>query len=129
MSDGAREAAQTYFAAWQARDFDQLRSVLADDATNRGPLGAANTGQECLDDLRDMARIVTGLNVNKVFTDGPDVLTWYDLHTLSASPTPAATWMHVEDGKITRIRTVFDPRELAAQDPGGPAAAEPVARH
>jgi hypothetical protein len=129
MTNSAREAAETYFTAWQARNFDQLRSVLADDATSRGPLGAANTGEECLADLRSMAPMVQRLNVNKVFTDGPDVLTWYDLHTANASPTPAATWMHIEDGKITRIRTVFDPRELAAQDPSNATASEPIARH
>jgi ketosteroid isomerase-like protein len=113
MSDlAAQAAAETYFAAWQARDFDRLRSVLADGATFRGPLGTADTGDECLKGLQGMAKMLTGINIIKMFTDGPDVLTWYDLHTADASPTPTANWMHVEDGKITRIRAVFDPREL-----------------
>jgi hypothetical protein len=49
-------AAEAYFKAWQARDFGPLRPVLADGATFRGPLGSANTGEECLAGLRQMAR-------------------------------------------------------------------------
>jgi hypothetical protein len=115
VSDDARTAAETYFDAWQARDFDRLRSVLADDATFRGPLGVANNGDECLAGLQGMAKVLTGINIAKIFVDGPDVLTWYDLHSTQASPTPTANWMHVEDGKITRIRAVFDPREITGQ--------------
>jgi ketosteroid isomerase-like protein len=115
VSDDARAAAETYFAAWQARDFGRLRSVLHDGATFRGPLGAANSGDECLEGLRGMAQMLTKINVLKVFVDGPDVLTWYDLHTTQAPPTPTANWMHVEDGKITRIRVTFDPREITGQ--------------
>jgi hypothetical protein len=113
VSDDARRAAETYFEAWLGRDFDRLRPLLADDATFRGPLGAANSGDECLDGLRGMAQMITDIKILKMFVDGPDVLTWYDLHTASASPAPTANWMHVEDGKITRIRAVFDPREIA----------------
>jgi hypothetical protein len=29
-----------------------------------------------------------------------------------APPTPAANWSHIENGKITRIRATFDPREI-----------------
>jgi hypothetical protein len=52
-----------------------------------------------------------------VFVDGPDVLTWFDLHTTVAPPAPTANWQHVEDGRITRIRVAFDPRALTG---GGP---------
>ena len=51
--------------------------------------------------------------IRKTFVDGPDVLTWYDLHTTVASPVPVANWLHIEDGKITSLRVAFDARELA----------------
>ena len=44
--------------------------------------------------------------------DGPDVMTWYDLLTEKAPPTPTVNWMHVEGGKIRRIRATFDPRAI-----------------
>lgn len=56
---------------------------------------------------------MTGLEIRKVFRDGPDVLTWFDLATSVAETVPVANWMHVEDGKITRIRVAFDARGIA----------------
>ena len=113
MTDAAATAA-TYFDAWQARDFARLRSVLADDVEFAGPLARVKGGDECLRGLRGMAQIMTGLEVRKVFRDGPDVLTWFDLATSVAETVPVANWMHVEDGKITRIRVAFDARGVAS---------------
>jgi ketosteroid isomerase-like protein len=112
MTDAAATAA-TYFDAWQARDFARLRSVLADDVEFAGPLARVKGGDDCLRGLRGMAQIMTGLEVRKVFRDGPDVLTWFDLATSVAETVPVANWMHVEDGKITRIRVAFDARGIA----------------
>lgn len=112
MSDDPRSTAATYFEAWMRHDFDTLRSILDDQATFRGPLGSADSGEECLAGLQAMAGMITEINVLKVFVDGSDVLTWYDLRTEHAPPAPTANWMHVEDGRITRIRATFDPRGL-----------------
>jgi ketosteroid isomerase-like protein len=112
MTDAAATAA-TYFDAWQARDFARLRSVLADDVEFAGPFARVKGSDDCLRGLRGMAQIMTGLEVRKVFRDGPDVLTWFDLATSVAETVPVANWMHVEDGKITRIRVAFDARGIA----------------
>ena len=104
--------AATYFRAWKERDFAALRSILADDVTFRGPLGTADGADECVKGLEGMARILDDIVVQHVFVDGPDVLTWFDLHTTVAPPAPTANWQHVEDGKVTRIRVAFDPRAL-----------------
>jgi ketosteroid isomerase-like protein len=109
MTD-ATTAAATYFEAWKARDFARLRSVLADDVDFAGPLGTAKGGEDCLRGLEGMSQIMTGIEVRKVFDDGPDVLTWFDLATKVAETVPVANWMHVEDGKIARIRVTFDAR-------------------
>jgi ketosteroid isomerase-like protein len=115
VADNDAEAvARAYFSAWEDGDFDALRSILADDANFRGPLGSANGGDECVAGLRGMAQMMTRIQILKVFVNGPDVLTWYDLHTEKASPAPTANWMHIEDGKIVRIRATFDPREIVA---------------
>src|ERR1017187_2475997 len=63
--------------------------------------------------LAGMSRIMTGIEVRKVFDDGSDVLTWFDLATSLADPVRVANWMRVQDGKITRIRVAFDPRGIA----------------
>jgi ketosteroid isomerase-like protein len=106
------QVAETYFRCWVAGEFTTLRGVLADDATFRGPLGTADDGDSCLAGLRGMHAILSDVVVLKRFVDGPDVLTWFELHTTVAPPAPTANWMHVEDGRITAIRVTFDPRAV-----------------
>jgi len=115
--DDAATAAAIYFDAWQARDFARLRSVLADDVDFAGPLGQVRGGDECLRGLQGLSEIMTGIQIQKVFTAGPDVLTWYDMATAVADPVPVANWMQVKDGKITYSRTVFDSGPLVAARP------------
>lgn len=103
---------ETYFQAWQGQDFDTLRSVLAENATFRGPLGAADNADECIAGLRGMSKTMTGITVLKRLVDGLDVVTMFELHTADAPACLTANWSHVEDGKITSIRVAFDPRPL-----------------
>jgi SnoaL-like domain len=107
-----RAIAESYFRAWKERDFTTLRSILANDATFRGPLGTADDADQCVKGLQGMAQILDDIDVQHVFVDGPDVLTWFELHTSVAPPVPTANWQHIENGKITRIRVTFDPRAL-----------------
>ena len=110
--DSTTAAAETYFDAWLARDFARLGTVLADDVDFAGPMGRVKGRDECLRGLKGLATIMTGIDVQKVFSAGSDVLTWYDMATTVADPVPVANWMHIEDGKITRIRVAFDPRGI-----------------
>src|SRR5215475_3350343 len=100
MTQSPAEVGAIYFDAWMRGDFDAVRAVLADDATFEGPLGRASNADECVAGLRRMSQIVTDIVVRKTFVDGPDVLTWYDLHTATTEPVPTVNWRHVRDGKI-----------------------------
>ncbi len=113
MTD-TRGIAETYFDSWKNKDFETFRSILADDVTFNGPLGTAADADECVQGIKGMSEIVTDIVVTKMFVDGPDVVTWFDLHTSVAPPCPTANWSHVEDGKVTRIRVAFDPRPLVS---------------
>ena len=112
MADAAALAA-TYFRAWQDKDFRLYRSVLAEDATFDGPMGQARNADECVQGLRGLSQITTGIVIRRVFVDGDDVTTWFELHT-SVTPEPllVANWSHVRDGKIAAIHVAFDPRPL-----------------
>src|SRR6476659_4329995 len=107
-----RSVAEAYFRAWKGRDFTTLRGILADDVTFRGPLATLDNADDCVKGLECMAQILDDIVVQHVFVDGPDVLTWFDLHTTVAPPAPTANWQHVENGRITSIRVTFDPRPL-----------------
>ncbi|MGU3290928.1 nuclear transport factor 2 family protein [Williamsia sp. M5A3_1d] len=108
------EISATYFSAWKDKDFDTLRSILADDVTFDGPLASLDNADDCVAGLRGMSEILADLEILKVAVDGPDVITWFRLHTTVAEPAPTVNWQTVVDGKISAIRVVFDPRQLVS---------------
>jgi len=109
-----RALATAYFRAWKAHDADALRALLADDATFDGPLGTAGDADEMAAAIQGLFAITTDVVVQVMAADGGDVITWFDLHTTVAPPTPVANWSQVSDGKIARVRATFDPRALVA---------------
>ena len=111
-----RAIAEAYFECWRSNDWERLRSLLADEASFRGPLASIDGADALVEGLKGLSRITTDIVVHKRFVDGPDVLTWFDLHTSVASPAPTANWSHVENGRITAIQVTFDARELAPPD-------------
>jgi hypothetical protein len=113
MAGDAAKVARTYFDAWKVDDFETMRSLVDDDVTFTGPLGQVEGAEDYMEGIKGMSRIKSDLVIEKTFVDGPDVLTWYELHTTVASPVPVANWLHIEDGKITSLRVAFDARELA----------------
>ncbi|MFE5582619.1 nuclear transport factor 2 family protein [Kitasatospora sp. NPDC056531] len=110
----ARELAETYFTAWEAGDFDTIRGLLADDVDFVGALGTASGIEEALGGLMGLGQVLEKIDVKVRAADGDEVITWFELCTTVAPPAPTANWMHVENGKIARIRVTFDPRGLLA---------------
>ncbi|MGI0049811.1 MAG: hypothetical protein ACREAW_09750, partial [Nitrososphaera sp.] len=51
------------------------------------------------------------LDIKKILADGDDVCLLYEI-TLTKPPATVfvSAWVHVDDGKISSIRLVFDPR-------------------
>jgi hypothetical protein len=106
------EVAAAYFRAWESKDIDQVRPLLHPAVDFAGALGSTHGAGETLAGLSGMFAMTTQVKVIKRWTDGPDVLTWFELSTATAGPLPVVNWSHVEDGIITRIRVTFDPRPL-----------------
>lgn len=105
----------SYFDAWRTKDLDAYQAVLHDDVDFDGPMATLHGAVECRRGFEGLAGITTDLVIEHVFVDGPDVATWFELHTsVTDEPIPVVNWSHVEDGKITRIRVTFDPRPLGA---------------
>ncbi|GGY15539.1 nuclear transport factor 2 family protein [Streptomyces xanthochromogenes] len=110
----ARELAEAYFTAWEAGDFETLRGVLAEDVDFAGTLGTASGVEEALAGLKGLGQVLEKIEVKVRVAEGDEAITWFDLHTSVAPPTPTANWMHIRDGKVARIRVTFDPRGLLA---------------
>jgi hypothetical protein len=112
MAD-ARKVVDTYFDAWKKDDFATMRSLLHDKVDFTGPIDRFDTADAYHQSVVGLSQMKTDIVIHKTFLDGPDVLTWYDLHTRVAEPSPVADWSHVEGGKITMVRVVFDARPFA----------------
>jgi limonene-1,2-epoxide hydrolase len=101
-----------YFNAWRSRDFDALQELLGDDVTFAGPFGETNGATECRKGIEGLSKITTDIDIKQMCAEGENVMTWFDLHTSIAAPTPVVNWSRVVDGRIVRIRATFDSRVL-----------------
>jgi ketosteroid isomerase-like protein len=110
----ARELAETYFTAWESGDFETLREVLDEHVDFVGAMGTATGADAALAGLKGLGQVLKKIDVKTRVADGDEVITWFDLCTTVAPPAPTANWMRTENGRITRIRVTFDPRELLA---------------
>jgi SnoaL-like domain len=117
MAPDARSVVETYFNAWKSNDFPTMRSVLDDRVDFAGPIDRFDSADAYQQAIRGLSQMKTDIVVQKTFVDGPDVVTWYDLHTRVAPPAAVAEWSHVEGGKITMVRVVFDARPFAPAAP------------
>jgi ketosteroid isomerase-like protein len=106
----ARSLVDAYFAAWRINDFASMRAVLHDRMEFVGSIETYDSADRFLQAIQRLSQIKDDLTIQKVWADGPDVVVWYDLHTTVAPPAPVAEWHHVENGKVTAMRAVFDAR-------------------
>jgi len=127
MASDAHGVVEAYFNAWKNNDFALMRSVLDDKLDFAGPIDRFDNADAYQRAIQGLSQIKTDIVVHKTFVDGPDVVTWYDLHTRIAPPAPVAEWSHVEGGKITMVRVVFDARPFAAaQAPSAQPSGQPA---
>jgi predicted transcriptional regulator len=115
----SRKVAQEYFDAWRDRDFSRLRETLDDHVTFSGPLGHYETADSYIRGLRSLSDSIADVVVQKIFVDGQDVTTWFDIYVRGSPPYLTANWTHVQDGKITRVLVAVDPRPFLNDDGEG----------
>jgi len=112
---GAREVVMGFEAAMGKNDGAGARAFLADRITVVGPFDNFSKPEEYLGSLQKLHHIVERVDMHKMFVDGDDVCLLYDLVTKTPAGTAfIAEWHHVTNGKIDRIRVVFDARPFAA---------------
>jgi hypothetical protein len=103
-----------YQQALSKGDWTAARSFLKDDLKFKGPIAQYDRPEPYIEDLKRLHNMVEDVQMRKVFVDGDDVCLLYDMVT----STPAGTaficeWHHVEGGKISSIRVVFDATPFA----------------
>ena len=107
----AKDVVLSYIKAMDSRDYAAARQCLADNVLVKGPAGEAFRSP---DEFLGMMRQQQGrYDIKKVFADGNDVCLLYDFVTKAVNAF-FCSWYQIQDGKISSIQTVFDPRPFAA---------------
>ena len=114
---------RAYLGAWEDRDFPAMRRLVADGLRFTGPIDTFDHADAHHAALRALSGSVDRIEVNRLWSDGADVLAWYTLHTTIAGPAPVAEWYQVTGEHITAITVVFDARPFSVLAPS-PATKE-----
>jgi hypothetical protein len=93
----------------ERRDFQTARGYLKDNVSYVSPLNSFDRVEPYLKYNESLH--LPKPDIKKVFADGDDVCLIYEM-TLATQPTtlPVSLWAHVDDGKISSINIIFDPR-------------------
>jgi hypothetical protein len=94
--------------ALNAENFDEARKYANDDMEFEGVMGARHGAEAYFQDMRKMK---LKYKVKKVFENGDDVCLLYDLD-ISGQTIFGCGWYHLQQGRISRLQVVFDPRPL-----------------
>lgn len=127
----ARDIAERYLSTFYCGDGLTARQYLADDLSLSGPAATFSNADNYMRASEHARRTVRGMQVHKVFVDGPDVGIFHDLLVdHPAGSIPIAEWYHLHGDKIASIRTVFDtaPFAAGAGERSGETALDPVCR-
>jgi uncharacterized protein YozE (UPF0346 family) len=94
----------------QRQDFKSARSYLKDNVSYVSPLNSFDSAEPYLKYNESLH--LPKLDIKKIFTDGDDVCI---IHETRLPPRISSTvftslWFHVDDGKISSLRALFDPR-------------------
>ena len=114
------QVVRAYLDAWQDRDFPAMRRLVADDLRFTGPIDTFDQADPHHAAVKDLSNQVDRVQLDRLWSDGPDVLAWYTLHTTVAKPAPVAEWYQVSGGRITAINVVFDARPFTVLHPAAP---------
>jgi ketosteroid isomerase-like protein len=119
MSDDTKRAVEGYFSAWTEKRLDDAFALLADDLEFSGPNARYHSAAAFRPALNGFAALTRSARIDTLIVDGSRAAMVYDCEL----PEPAgnvriASFFVVENGKIRRYETLFDPtgfRQLAAQ--------------
>ena len=90
------------------RDFKTARSYVKDNVSYVSSLNSFDSAEPYLKYNESLH--LPKLDIKKVFTDGDDVCILHE--TILTKPPAVFTslWFHVDGGKISSLRALFDPR-------------------
>jgi ketosteroid isomerase-like protein len=111
MNEAASPALRTalaYYQAWTSHDLDQAMRYIADEIICEAPAGVLRGADAYRGFMSPFVQILTGSELIAAFGDDTTAVIVYDTATVPVASAPAAEYVTVTDGKITRSRFIFD---------------------
>ncbi|QKJ31338.1 nuclear transport factor 2 family protein [Mucilaginibacter mali] len=104
----AGETVTAFLKALNNEDFQQARQYASDDIQFEGVMGSRD-GADAY--FADMEKVKLKYHIKRLFADGDDVAVFYDID-MGGKTIFSSGWYHVNDGKISWFKVLFDPRPL-----------------
>lgn len=111
VDSDAKDIVLSFIKALNDERFDDARTFANDHMTFTGVLGSRNGADEY---FKDMKQMKLKYRIKKTFSEDDDVCLLYDL-AMGDTSIFGCGWYHLEDGKISSLKVVFDPRPLLKQ--------------
>jgi hypothetical protein len=105
----AKEIVMEYLQLITERpDFESARSYLKDDMSYVSPVNSFDNADAYL--KYSLSLHLPKLSIKKIFTDGDDVCIIHETVLAKPPAVAASLWFHVDGGKISSLKALFDPR-------------------
>jgi hypothetical protein len=111
----AKDIVTEWMHAVERRDYQSLRGIVSDNISYVGPLNSFDRAEPYLKYLEQLN--LPKFDIKKEFADSNDVCLLYEL-PIGTPPVASfvCAWVHVgDDGKISSLRIIFDPRPYLQQ--------------
>ncbi len=108
MAEKTKEIVLSFLNALNAEDFKAARKYVHHDFKFEGVLGSRNGADEY---FNDMEKMKLKYNIKKSFVDENDVCVIYDFVS-NGITTSACGLYHLNLGKLSYLKVIFDPRVL-----------------
>jgi limonene-1,2-epoxide hydrolase len=110
----AKEIVMEFIKALERKDFKTVRSYISDNISvlAPGPVELTSFNKDAFMSYLEHGN-VPPFDIKKEFADSNDVCLLYEATYREPEKTFVCGWFHVnDDGKISSLRFVFDPRQL-----------------
>jgi hypothetical protein len=104
----SQKVVSAFIKAINDEDFTTARKCVNDDLKFDGVMGSRNGADDYFDDMK---RMKFKYDVKKAFSDENDVCLLYDIN-MGGATIFTCGWYKLENGKISSLKVVFDPRPL-----------------
>lgn len=111
----AKDVVMEWMQAVERRDYQSLRGIVSDNISYVGPLNSFDRAEPYLKYLEHLN--LPKFDIKKEFADSNDVCFLYEL-PIGTPPVTSfvCAWFHIgDDGKISSLRVIFDPRPYLQQ--------------